>query len=100
GQRVAGKRARHAEDKPSEHDHRHGDPPHGSHPPSNEGDLNTLGQAVPNSSWNAGSPRSGSRSESPSAQPRTELSEIANASRRCAIASTVRPARLSQHATL
>ena len=55
--------------------------------------------ATPTSSLNAGSSRIGSRSESPAASVRNR-SDSSIASRRCAIASAVRPARLSQHARL
>jgi hypothetical protein len=51
------------------------------------------------SSLNAGSSRIGSKSESPAANERSR-SLWSIASRRCSIASDVRPARLSQHATL
>jgi len=53
----------------------------------------------PISSLNPGSSRMGSKSESPFAKAR-ELSLASIASRRCSSASAVRPARLSQQATL
>ena len=53
----------------------------------------------PRSSANAGSPRIGSRSESSAASLRSSP-ERPTASRRWAMASSVRPARLSQQATL
>ena len=55
--------------------------------------------AYPTRSLNAGSSRIGSKSESPAARAR-DRSERSIASRRCSIASALRPARLSQHATL
>jgi hypothetical protein len=53
----------------------------------------------PTSSLNAGSSRIGSKSESLAASER-DRSARSIASRRCSIASVLRPARLSQHATL
>ena len=54
----------------------------------------------PTRSLNAGSARIGSKSESPAASPRNGSGARPIARRRCSIASPVRPARLSEHATL